>query len=308
MLGISAGATIILVAGIVMLSAGLNEAFYSPDATVKAFFEAITFAGDELFFIIAISFIYFGIDKRFGRRLVFGFLVNMHANQAAKALFQDPRPATNMGQEEGFGFPSGHTQSNVAIWGYTIVYTRHDVQFKHIIKVIGIALIVLVPLSRLVIGVHDLQDIIGGYVIGAIVLLGYTIVEDRVVPMVHLEWRLRLILGAAAWMTLWVATILALPASATDFGLVGGLLVGIAIGFPVEQEFVKFKLSELAPGKKILSGITGTLLTIATYVALSLAMGNITVAPWVFRMMRYAILGFLVAAVYPWLLGKMFKA
>ncbi len=65
-----------------------------------------------------------------------------------------------------YGFPSGHTSMAVAIWGTTAWL------FQPIwIRLICLLLIVLVPFSRIYLGVHFLADVLGGYLIG-IVLFG----------------------------------------------------------------------------------------------------------------------------------------
>ncbi len=302
----------VLVTGLILIATGLNEHFYSSDPAAQGIFGVITQAGDELFFIVVISFLYFGADKVFGRKLLYGFLISTQVNLLGKAIFKDPRPLTNGTEEtnpyyeEGFGFPSGHAQSTVAFWGYNITATRGRT-YSTIVKIVGVAMLVLVPISRLVLGVHDVQDITGGFVIGAVVLLVYLIVEEHLMPRFELDWMARLSLGIAAWMTLWVFSILALPDAASDFGQPCGLLLGIAIGVPIEEVKVKFDPAVLPIKKRVLAGVIGSLLTIGTYFALSLAFGGIATSPYIWRFVRYAILGFLVSLVYAWLLKKVVK-
>ncbi|MBN2152381.1 MAG: phosphatase PAP2 family protein [Candidatus Lokiarchaeota archaeon] len=299
----------VLVVGLSLIAAGSNEAFYSSDPVVQGIFGIITQAGDELFFIVVISFLYFGADKVFGRKLLYGFLISTQVNLLGKAICTDPRPITNGTEEtnpyfeEGFGFPSGHSQSTVAFWGYGIAATRGRT-YSLAVKAVGAAMLVLVPVSRLVLGVHDVQDVTGGFVIGAVVLLVYLLAEEYILPRVSLDWTARLSLGVAAWMTLWVFSILAVPGAAADFGQPCGLLVGVAIGVPIEEVKVKFDPASLPVPKRALAGIIGSLITIGTYFALSLAFGGIPTAPHIWRFIRYAILGFLVSLVYAWLLKK----
>nr|MDO8084405.1 phosphatase PAP2 family protein [Candidatus Sigynarchaeum springense] len=302
----------VLVAGLVLIATGSNEAFFSNDPAAQCIFGAITQAGDELFFIVVISFLYFGADKVFGRKLLYGFLISTQVNLLGKAVFKDPRPLTNGTEEtnpyyeKGYGFPSGHSQSTVAFWGYSIAATRGRA-YSRVVKIVGAAMLVLVPISRIVLGVHDVQDITGGFVIGAVVLLVYLLVEEHVMPKFKLDWMARISLGVAAWMTLWVFSIVALPDAASDFGQPCGLLLGVAIGVPIEEVKVKFNPASLPVSKRVLAGIIGSLLTIGTYFALSLALGSIATFPHVWRFLRYAILGFLVSLVYAWLLKKIVK-
>lgn len=302
-------AAAVLVTGLVLIAAGQNNILYSSDPAVQGFWGIITQAGDELFFIVVISFLFFGADKVFGRKLLYGFLINTHVNALGKAIFKDPRPVTNGTEdsytwwEEGYGFPSGHSQSSVAFWGYSIAATRGRT-YSLAVKIAGAALLALVPISRLVLGVHDVQDITGGFVIGVVVLLVYLFVEEHVLPRVEFTWTARIAIGVAAWMTLWVASLLALPDSADSFGQPCGLLVGMAIGLPIEAEKIKYDPASLPVVKRVLSGIIGSLLTIGTYFVLSFTIGKLPVALYIGRFIRYAALGLIVSLVFTWLLKK----
>jgi hypothetical protein len=66
---------------------------------------------DELFFIVAISLLYFGADKVFGRKLLFGFLISTQVNELGKAIFKDPRPVTNGTEAFPFLFAANPTSS-----------------------------------------------------------------------------------------------------------------------------------------------------------------------------------------------------
>ncbi len=302
-------AVAVLVAGLILIATGLNEPLYSSDPAIQGFFGVITQAGDELFFIVVISYLYFGADKVFGRKLLYGFLISTQVNLLGKAIFKDPRPLTNGTEEtnpyyeEGFGFPSGHAQSSVAFWGYSIAATRGRT-YSLAVKIVGVAMLVLVPISRLVLGVHDVQDITGGFVIGIVVLLVYLLVEEHLMPRFKLDWTARIALGVAVWMTLWVFSILTLPNAASDFGQPCGLLVGIAIGVPIEEVKIKFDPASLPVPKRVLAGIIGVVLTIVTYFALSLTLGEIATDLHIWRFVRYVTLGLVVTLVITWFLKK----
>lgn len=63
------------------------------------------------------------------------------------------------------GFPSGHSSVAIALWGALLFLFR-----KRWISVICIALIGLIPLSRIYLGVHFLADVLGGLVLGGAIL------------------------------------------------------------------------------------------------------------------------------------------
>lgn len=60
-----------------------------------------------------------------------------------------------------FGFPSGHTSISVVFWGSLALLFR-----KRWLTFIAIIGMVVIPFSRLYLGVHFLADVLGGYVLG----------------------------------------------------------------------------------------------------------------------------------------------
>lgn len=67
-----------------------------------------------------------------------------------------------------WGIPSGHTSGVVALWGGMMSLFR-----SRLVWAIGLALIVLIPFSRLYLGMHFLADVIAGYLLGALVLWAF---------------------------------------------------------------------------------------------------------------------------------------
>ncbi|MBE3582752.1 MAG: phosphatase PAP2 family protein [Limnochordaceae bacterium] len=130
---------------------------------------AITNLGTAVFYMLLIPIIYWCVGRREGHNLMFLFLVSMWVNGLAKELFMMPRPAAAEGvrlvvHETSNGFPSGHAQGAITLWGY--LATQHRRLWPW-----AIALILLISLSRLYLGAHYLGDVIGGLAIGGILLL-----------------------------------------------------------------------------------------------------------------------------------------
>lgn len=63
------------------------------------------------------------------------------------------------------GFPSGHSSIAIAFWVAIALLYR-----KKWVSIIAVLLIILIPLSRMYLGVHFLADILGGLSLGAILL------------------------------------------------------------------------------------------------------------------------------------------
>jgi len=94
-----------------------------------------------------------------------------------KLLVDRPRPVVDHPVQTAFGksFPSGHAMSSLICYGALLLVflpALHSARARRG-AVIGTAVLVLaIGLSRLMLGVHFLTDVIGGYVLGAAWLAG----------------------------------------------------------------------------------------------------------------------------------------
>jgi len=83
-----------------------------------------------------------------------------------KHLFGLPRPPTSY--RGGLGFPSGHALGSTTFWGGVAVLA-HRGRWRRRLAVSG-AVVAVVALSRVVIGVHYLADVVAGVAIGSVFL------------------------------------------------------------------------------------------------------------------------------------------
>ena len=90
----------IFVVGIILLLFGYNEEFYSDSSIIKIIFEAITFTGEAIFFIMLIAVFFIVYDKKFAKNLAKSLMASVYINEMAKAVVQDPRPITNIDFED----------------------------------------------------------------------------------------------------------------------------------------------------------------------------------------------------------------
>ncbi len=129
-----------------------------------AFFSLITHFGEETLFIIAGLLFFWCVDKMEGYFLLSVGLSGTVINQFLKLWFRVPRPwvkdpnftivESARAEATGYSFPSGHTQSSVGIFGALARWNQ-----TAWLRIISIALCVLVPLSRLYLGVHTPADV-----------------------------------------------------------------------------------------------------------------------------------------------------
>ena len=151
---------------------GLRTPFFN------MFFDTVTLMGYPLFLILFLCFGYFALgSKRFFHTAILLVFTGL-ANSWLKDIGQDPRPDAMFaldGRTGGsYGWPSGHTQVAVVLWGY-LAYTMRQ-QWAYWAAGIFIA---LQGFSRLYLGVHDLGDVASGFVFGALMLYPFIALEDH---------------------------------------------------------------------------------------------------------------------------------
>lgn len=140
-----------------------------------AFFSLITHLGEETLFIVAGLLVFWCIDKWEGYYLLSVGLTGTVINQFLKLWFRVPRPwvkdpsftivESAWAEATGYSFPSGHTQSSVGVFGSAARWHRQKA-----VRLVCILLCVLVPLSRMYLGVHTPADV-GVSVIVALALV-----------------------------------------------------------------------------------------------------------------------------------------
>ena len=140
------------------------------------FFEFITLAGYPLFLILFLCFGYFAMgSKRFFHAAMLLMAAGL-LNSWLKDFGQDARPDVAYALDgrvgDSYGWPSGHTQIAVVLWGY-LAYTLRT---KWAFAVAGL-IICMQGFSRMYLGVHDLGDVAAGFGFGMACLVAYIVVE-----------------------------------------------------------------------------------------------------------------------------------
>lgn len=136
-----------------------------------AFMQAVTFLGDEEFYLMLMPLVYWCIDAAFGFRLGIMLMTSNALNAYLKLALHLPRPywySTEVRAyvgETSFGAPSGHSQNSVALWGLMAAKLN-----KAWAWVIAVLVILLVGLSRMAMGVHFHLDVLTGWLTGALLL------------------------------------------------------------------------------------------------------------------------------------------
>ncbi len=140
----------------------LLESIRNP--VLDALFQFITLFGEETLFILFGLLFFWCVNKHEGYFLLCVGLLGTVANQFLKLFFRIPRPwvrdpsftIVESAREAatGYSFPSGHTQTSVGVYGGIARWTG-----RSLLSMVCIALCVLVPLSRMYLGVHTPADV-----------------------------------------------------------------------------------------------------------------------------------------------------
>ncbi len=147
---------------------------------LDALVQAITLIGEETFFLALGLFLIWCCNKRNGYAVLMVGFTGMVVNQFLKMAFRIPRPwvkdpnfqIVESAREgaSGYSFPSGHTQNSVGMLGTLGAGAK-----QWWVKALCIAGVILVPLSRMYLGVHTPLDVVVSMGIALVLIVGFDI-------------------------------------------------------------------------------------------------------------------------------------
>jgi membrane-associated phospholipid phosphatase len=153
----------------------VNEFLQTLGAWLVTPMQVITFLGDEEFYVLLLPIFYWSFGQMFGLRVGMMLLLSNGFNTFFKFLFRTPRPSwfsdsvTGHVHESSFGLPSGHAQNAASVWGWIAVEVK-----QRWFTVVMLVLIFLIGVSRLVLGVHFLGDVLLGWLIGGMLVWAFS--------------------------------------------------------------------------------------------------------------------------------------
>lgn len=292
-----------------------------------------TFLGNEEFYLILFPLLFWCIDSRLGIRAGMILLISGCVNSYFKWIFRLPRPywvsdeVVAYTSETSFGAPSGHSQNAVAMWGLIAASIN-----KPWTWVAAIFLIFIIGLSRMVLGVHFLLDVITGWMIGAVLLWVFLRLEPFVYKWIR-DKSLGIKVGIsfigsmglifAAVLILWVLSFWEVPSlwirnaqlaspdteSITPLALSGvisnaAVLFGVTSGYSVMNQLGGFNTKGNITHQigKYIIGIIGVLM-------LWMGLGFIfpegeMIISYIFRFVRYGLVGLWISLGAPWVFVK----
>lgn len=162
------------------------------DTYVYTIFRWVTELGSQSFlipFIIIMAFILWLLFRNYLPALIFagGTLMSHLLNVLIKNIVARERPSISIAANaEGHSFPSGHAMLSMVCYGLLVYFLSKKVSSTKRVFVIQLffaLLIFLIGLSRFFINVHYLTDIMAGFFIGYLCLIGlvylYEFIQKR---------------------------------------------------------------------------------------------------------------------------------
>ena len=227
----------------------------------------ITTLGEETAFLALALIFFWCIDKKRGYLLMAVGFTGTILNQFLKLACRVPRPwvldpdFTILEQAReaagGYSFPSGHTQFAVGTFGSICATEKHKW-----IKGICIALMILVPFSRMYVGVHTPSDVLvgAGMALALVWLMRGPVMGGNEKTMkLLIGGMIALALVFLAYVELWQ-----FPANIDPHNLESGMknaytmlgcLAGIAIVYVVDTKYLKFDTRAIWWAQMIKAGL-----------------------------------------------------
>ena len=220
------------------------------------FFFFVSEFGATIGILVIMTIIYWCIDKEKGEKIAFVSFFGLILNGILKGLFIAKRPFQYENKAylrkldgkvlsdsaSGTSFPSGHSQGSATLYTSIFKYFK-----KKWIRIVCICLIILVPISRLYLGVHFPIDIIVGSLIGVLTSILLSILINKFYHKKYLIYIISFCLFIPFAFFSNKGSLDNLGMS-KDFYKSIGVMAGCILGVFLEAKYVNF---EIAKSKKL---------------------------------------------------------
>ena len=272
----------------------------------------ISMLGEEMVLVLVLGFVYWCWDKKVGRIIGLNIVMGVTYNPIAKNIALRRRPYMDNPsiqclkpvdksasiydiKAQGYSFPSGHSTNSTIAFGSIAYFFKNKA-----VRIIGIALPVLVGISRFCVGVHYPTDVMFGWILGTCIVFLMPWLLKKV-PNKKILYLVIFVISCAGWFF----------CTTNDYYTGLGMMGGFFIGDLFEEKYVKFDNTR---------SVISSLIRVVIGAGLFLALNTLLKLPfparlleaenavaYLIRTVRYAIILFVEVGLYPmcfrWLKG-----
>lgn len=186
------------------------------------------------------AFSYWFVSKKGGETILFSISLAMAASRTLKFIVKQPRPwvldpsvepsQSAMKGATTYSLPSGHT--SISVPAYASIFRLMESRY---VRAFCILMIVLIPFSRVFLGVHTPLDIAVGFIIGIAVFL----INNKAVPWSYENERNRMVylVGYSVFFVLCTIVILLLGGDVRSIDFLG-LGLGLTVGLLIDGRYI----------------------------------------------------------------------
>ena len=285
------------------------------NSILDALMMGITQLGGEAIMLLAALVMFWCVDKYWGYYLIGVSLLGTTLNQFMKLMFRVPRPwvldpeftivEAARADAGGYSFPSGHSQSAVGTFGVIAVLAR-----KRWVRILSVAAAVLVPVSRMYLGVHTPLDVlVGAGTAVFLVLLLRPVGEGK-----HMKPMLGAMVGAAVLFYA-VVVLYPFPADMDPENLAHGVknaadllgaVMGIAVVWIVDEKYLHFRVKASLP-MQIFKVVGGICLTFLVKSLLKAPLNALFSGALLAEVVRYFLVVLTAGLGWPWMFTCVLK-
>lgn len=259
--------------------------------------------GEEMILILVMGFCYWCWNKELGVFIGTNFCMTNVWNPMAKNITLRRRPYFDTPVQclkvvdpsadmydiaaQGFSFPSGHSAGAVATYGSIGAFVKKGWAWA-----IAVVIPLLVGVSRFCVGAHYPTDVLCGWLLGVLAIFIVSVVGRKF----RHKWAFYLLLTATALPGFFYCR-------TNDYFSSFGMMIGFFAGNLFEERYVKFQSTRV--WWKIILRLAGG---VAVYFGLNIVLklpfssaflDSGTLAAYLVRTLRYAIILFVDIAIYP---------
>jgi undecaprenyl-diphosphatase len=270
---------------------------------------AVTFLGEEIPFMVAAMFVLWCVDKHKGYYLLFVGFLGTQINQFLKVAFKIERPWVKdpafkaveaaIPEATGYSFPSGHTQSSVGVFGSLFA------SFKNIaLRVLCVVLCLLVPFSRMYLGVHTPLDVGVSFIIAIFLIVLFAFIFKKINKsrkgmrnLIASMVLISIIQAVYMTVTLRLATQPELISAIKNAYKMLGAVLGMVVVYELDVRYIKFN-TKAVWWAQIIKLVVGLALTVAVKELCYFVFGFIPFEP-LSRLLSYFVMVVFAGSVWP---------